>query len=69
MDEVNKKLEEALTAKQEYEAKLAAASQRIAELESYLGGGKGPVPKPSPPPLAMYGGAGPPTWLRIPASP
>jgi len=54
VDEVNKKLEEALTAKQEYEAKLAAASQRIAELENYLEGGKGPIPKPTPPPLSMW---------------
>ena len=66
LDEVNKKLEEALMAKQEYEAKLAAASQRIAELENYLEGGKGPIPKPTPPPLAMYGGAGPPLPPAMP---
>nr|CAH0100887.1 unnamed protein product [Daphnia galeata] len=69
VDEVNKKLEEALTAKQEYEAKLAAASQRIAELENYLEGGKGPIPKPTPPPLAMYGGAGPPLPPAMPGGP
>ena len=60
---MNKKLEEALTAKQEYEAKLAHANQRIVELEAYMAGGKGPIPKPAPPTLAMYSGAPPPPPL------
>lgn len=59
LDDIQRKLEEALTAKQEYEAKLAHASQRVVELEAFIGG-KGPVPKPPPPPLAMYSGAPPP---------
>ena len=54
---MNKRLEEALMAKQEYEAKLAHASQRINELENFLGPGKGPMPKPPPPVLGMYAAA------------
>ena len=56
-EEMNKRLEEALMAKQEYEAKLAHASQRINELENFLGPGKGPMPKPPPPVLGMYAAA------------
>ena len=39
LEEINKKLEEALTAKQEYEAKLAHATQRISELEGFASTG------------------------------
>ena len=39
LGEINQKLEDALTAKQEYEAKLAHADQRIQQLEQHLAQG------------------------------
>ena len=38
----------------------------IAELENYLESGKGPIPKPTTPLLAMYGGTGPPLPSAMP---
>ena len=68
LEEMNKKLEEALTGKQEYEAKLAHANQRISELEGFLASG-GPVPKPAPPPLHMYSAPPPPPMPGMPPGP
>jgi len=69
LEEINKKLEDALTGKQEYEAKLAHATQRISELEGFLASGGGPPPKPPPPPLHMYSAPPPPPMPGMPPGP
>ena len=69
LEEINKKLEDALTGKQEYEAKLAHANQRISELEGFLASGGAPPPKPPPPPLHMYSAPPPPPMPGMPPGP
>ncbi|KAG1655371.1 Protein diaphanous 3 [Nymphon striatum] len=62
--EVNKKLEEALTSKQELDAKLAQAESRIKQLEqqsqSNHPSGNSAIPVPPPPPPGMGGPPPPP---------
>ncbi len=65
-EEFNNRLEDALnTVRQEYEAKLADANQRIAELEANKPASSAPIamcssPPPPPPPLPTVSGLGGP---------